>query len=78
LGAFGAFSVIDLFLLNALTIVTEFIGIALALDYLGLPRQWGVAAAALIIVASAATGSFAASSASRCCSWGRACCWCRC
>jgi hypothetical protein len=54
----GAFSVIDLFLLNALTIVTEFIGIALALDYLGLPRQWGVAAAALIIVASAATGSF--------------------
>jgi hypothetical protein len=41
----GAFSVIDLFLLNALTI-TEFIGIALALDYLGLPRQWGVAAGA--------------------------------
>src|SRR5579883_2767607 len=33
----GAFSVIDLFLLNALTIVTEFIGISLALDYLGLP-----------------------------------------
>jgi len=54
----GAFSVIDLFLLNALTIVTEFIGIAFALDYLGLPRQWGVGAAALIIVASAATGSF--------------------
>ena len=54
----GAFSVIDLFILNALTIVTEFIGIALALDYLGLPRQWGVGAAALIIVASAATGSF--------------------
>jgi len=54
----GAFSVIDLFILNALTIVTEFIGIALALDYLGLPRQWGVGAAALIIIASAATGSF--------------------
>src|SRR5271166_6388199 len=29
----GAFSVIDLFLLNGLTIITEFIGIALALDY---------------------------------------------
>src|SRR6516162_1001678 len=29
----GAFSVIDLFLLNALTIVTEFIGISLALGY---------------------------------------------
>jgi amino acid transporter len=34
----GAFSVIDLFLLNALTIVTEFIGIALACQYLGLPK----------------------------------------
>ena len=31
----GAFSVIDLFLLNALTIVTEFIGITLAAGYLG-------------------------------------------
>ena len=31
----GAFSVIDLFILNGLTIVTEFIGISLALDYLG-------------------------------------------
>jgi len=42
----GAFSVIDLFILNGLTIVTEFIGISLALDYLGLPREWGVAIAA--------------------------------
>ncbi|MCH5824178.1 divalent metal cation transporter, partial [Salmonella enterica] len=31
----GAFSAIDLFVLNALTIVTEFIGISLALDFLG-------------------------------------------
>jgi len=54
----GAFSVIDLFLLNALTIVTEFIGITLGLDYLGLPRLWGVGAAAVIIVAAASTGSF--------------------
>lgn len=35
----GAFSVIDLVLLNALTIVTEFIGIALALSYLAFPRN---------------------------------------
>jgi len=28
----GAFSVIDLFILNALTIVTEFIGVSLGLD----------------------------------------------
>jgi len=54
----GAFSVIDLFLLNALTMVTEFIGITLALDYLGLPRELGVIAAAAIIVAAAGTGDF--------------------
>jgi NRAMP (natural resistance-associated macrophage protein)-like metal ion transporter len=54
----GAFSVIDLFLLNALTIVTEFIGISLALDYLGLPRELGVIASAAIIIAAAGTGDF--------------------
>src|SRR5580692_1488962 len=54
----GAFSVIDLFLLNALTIVTEFIGISLALDYLGLPKLWGVLVAAALIMMAATTGSF--------------------
>jgi NRAMP (natural resistance-associated macrophage protein)-like metal ion transporter len=54
----GAFSVIDLFLLNALTIVTEFIGISLALHYLGLPRELGVIASAAIIIAAAGTGDF--------------------
>src|SRR6201988_2174188 len=54
----GAFSVIDLFLLNALTIVTEFIGISLALQYLGLPRLWGVAVAAGVVIGAASTGSF--------------------
>jgi NRAMP (natural resistance-associated macrophage protein)-like metal ion transporter len=54
----GAFSVIDLFLLNALTIVTEFIGISLALSYLGLPRELGVIAAAATIIAVAGTGDF--------------------
>ena len=54
----GAFSVIDLFLLNALTIVTEFIGIALALDFLGVSRELGVALAAVLIMAAASTGSF--------------------
>src|SRR5947208_11859973 len=54
----GAFSVIDLFLLNALTIVTEFIGIALALDYLGVSKELGVALAAILIVAAASTGDF--------------------
>jgi Mn2+/Fe2+ NRAMP family transporter len=54
----GAFSVIDLFLLNALTIVTEFIGIALALDYLGISKGVGVALAAILIMAAASTGDF--------------------
>ncbi|WP_034087635.1 NRAMP family divalent metal transporter [Streptacidiphilus albus] len=54
----GAFSVIDLFILNALTLVTEFIGITLAAGYLGLPRTAAVVLAAAIIIASAFTGSF--------------------
>ena len=54
----GAFSVIDLFLLNALTIVTEFIGISLGLEYLGVSKLWGIGAAALVIMAAATTGNF--------------------
>jgi len=54
----GAFSVIDLFLLNALTLVTEFIGISLALQYLGLSQFWGVLASALIVMLAVSTGNF--------------------
>ena len=54
----GLFSVVDLFLLNALTIVTEFIGISLGLDYLGVSRLWGVGISALIIIGAASTGDF--------------------
>jgi Mn2+/Fe2+ NRAMP family transporter len=54
----GAFSVIDLFALNALTIITEFIGITLAAGYLGVPKVVAVVLAAVVIIASAATGSF--------------------
>ena len=54
----GAFSVIDLFILNALTIVTEFIGIALGLEYLGISKILGVSIAAFIIMAAASTGAF--------------------
>ena len=54
----GAFSVIDLLLLNALTIVTEFIGISLGLSYLGLPQVPGVIIAAIAVIAAASTGSF--------------------
>jgi len=54
----GAFSVVDLFILNGLTIVTEFIGVSLGLDYLGVPKLWGVLAAAGVTMAAAATGDF--------------------
>ncbi len=54
----GAFSVIDLFLLNSLTIVTEFIGISFALDYLGLPKNLGVITSALLVIVAVSTGNF--------------------
>jgi len=54
----GAFSVIDLFILNALTIITEFIGITLGAGYLGLPKVPSVMLAAAVVVAAAFTGSF--------------------
>lgn len=54
----GAFSLIDLVLLNGLTIVTEFIGIVLALQYFGLPRIPGLIVAAVLIIAAVSTGSF--------------------
>src|ERR1700679_2756936 len=54
----GAFSVIDLFILNGLTIITEFIGISLALDYLGLDKTTGVIASAALIMIAVSTGNF--------------------
>ncbi len=53
----GAFSVINLFLLNSLTIITEFIGVALAASYLGVPKVVAVILAGLVIVLAASTGS---------------------
>ncbi|OBI45914.1 manganese transporter [Mycobacterium kyorinense] len=54
----GAFSVGDLLLLNALTIVTEFIGVALALGFLGCPKAVAIPAAAVLLFAVVAGGSF--------------------
>lgn len=54
----GAFSVIDLFALNGLTIITEFIGLSLGLSFLGLPKVPGVLLAAAVVIAAASTGSF--------------------
>jgi len=54
----GWFSVGDLFILNFLTIVTEFIGVSLALGYFGVSRYLAVPIAAGTLVAITSTGSF--------------------
>ena len=54
----GWFSVGDLFLLNFLTTVTEFIGVSLALRYFGVSPYISVPVAAVILVAITASGSF--------------------
>ncbi len=54
----GAFSVGDLFILNFLTIATEFIGVSLALRYFGVSQYVSVPIAAVALVAMTATGSF--------------------
>ncbi len=54
----GWFSVGDLFILNFLTIVTEFIGVSLALSYFGVSRYVAVPLAAVALIGITSTGSF--------------------
>jgi Mn2+/Fe2+ NRAMP family transporter len=54
----GWFSVGDLFLLNFLTIVTEFIGISLAAEFMGVSKYVVVPISAVALVAIMASGSF--------------------
>ncbi|HKR99821.1 MAG TPA: NRAMP family divalent metal transporter [Candidatus Dormibacteraeota bacterium] len=54
----GMFSVTDLFLLNFLTLVTEFIGVSLGAEYLGASPFLAVPAAALLLIATTVTGRF--------------------
>ncbi len=54
----GLFSVVDLFLLNFLTIVTEFIGISLAMSYFGVSPYLSVPIAAAMLIGITASGSF--------------------
>ncbi len=56
----GWFSVGDLFVLNFLTIVTEFIGVSLALGYFGVSQYVAVPLAAIALVAITISGSFRA------------------
>ncbi|MGW4029648.1 NRAMP family divalent metal transporter [Streptomyces sp. NPDC004838] len=54
----GWFSVGDLFVLNFLTLVTEFIGISLAASYLGVSRYAAVPLAAVLLIAVTTGGAF--------------------
>ena len=54
----AAFSVGDLFLLNFLTLVTEFIGVDLGLRYFGVSPLFSVPVVAVGLLAMVATGSF--------------------
>ncbi|HLH64960.1 MAG TPA: NRAMP family divalent metal transporter [Solirubrobacteraceae bacterium] len=54
----GWFSVGDLFVLNFMTIVTEFIGVSLSLGYFGISPYIAVPVAMALLVAITASGSF--------------------
>src|SRR5579872_4896296 len=54
----GYFALSDLLMLNLLTIITEFIGVALALGYFGISRYVSVPFAALALIAITGIGSF--------------------
>ena len=54
----GLFSVGDLFILNFLTIVTEFIGISLGAAYFGISPYVAVPIAALVLIGITVTGNF--------------------
>jgi Mn2+/Fe2+ NRAMP family transporter len=53
-----AFSLGDLLILNLATLVTEFVGVALALSYFDVSRYASVPVAALLLVAVTVSGSF--------------------
>ena len=54
----GMFSVGDLFILNFLTIVTEFIGVSLSAAYFGFSPYLAVPLAALVLIGITVTGNF--------------------
>jgi NRAMP (natural resistance-associated macrophage protein)-like metal ion transporter len=52
------FSVGDLFVLNFLTLLTEFIGVNFALAYFGISKYYSIPVAAVLLFTFAATGNF--------------------
>jgi NRAMP (natural resistance-associated macrophage protein)-like metal ion transporter len=53
-----AFSLADLLVLNVATLITEFIGVALAFSHFGVAKSVSAPAAAALLVAATTTGSF--------------------
>jgi Mn2+/Fe2+ NRAMP family transporter len=54
----GAFSLGDLLVLNVLTLVTEFIGVRIAAEHVGIAAQPAVGVAALVLIAATLAGGF--------------------
>jgi Mn2+/Fe2+ NRAMP family transporter len=54
----GTFSVTDLFIINAVTIVVEFIGVEQALSFFGVPGFWAVMLSAALLFAVMAGGTY--------------------
>jgi Mn2+/Fe2+ NRAMP family transporter len=54
----GTFSVVDLFVINAVTIVVEFIGVEQALSFFGLSNLWAVVTSAILLFAVMAGGTY--------------------
>jgi len=54
----GTFSIADLFIINAVTVVAEFIGVQQALSFFGLPAGAAVAVSAVLLFAVMAGGTY--------------------
>jgi len=54
----GTFSVADLFIINAVTIVVEFIGVEQGLSFFGLSNLWAVVTSAILLFAVMAGGTY--------------------
>ncbi len=54
----GTFSVVDLFAINAVTIVVEFIGVEQSLSFFGMSNFWAVVSAAILLFAVMAGGTY--------------------
>jgi Mn2+/Fe2+ NRAMP family transporter len=54
----GTFSVFDLFVINAVTIVVEFIGVEQSLSFFGMSNLWAVVSSAILLFAVMAGGTY--------------------